>query len=288
MFILSGQAKRSDLKTGTGVRQMGSQEVDIVSMVSCITKYAVTVLEPKKIRYHLERAWHEATSGRMGPVWLDVPLDVQGAMIDEDALEGYCPPTPVYPEIPVSQLAELLHASERPLLLIGNGVKLAGCSDRLIAWAKSNHIPMLLTWKTADLLAYDDPMYFGFPGIMGARYANFNVQNADLLIIAGSRLDPSLTAFKSEDFGRNAKKVMADIDEAEIRKIKNIDVRIVAPAERFVALGAVSGLPERPAAGACPPQSQVSGFWRRFEGTCGRLTCIALQTNCSTSSLPLT
>ncbi|NMA38911.1 MAG: thiamine pyrophosphate-binding protein [Lentisphaerae bacterium] len=247
MFILSGQAKRSDLKTGTGVRQMGSQEVDIVSMVSCITKYAVTVLEPEKIRYHLERAWHEATSGRMGPVWLDVPLDVQGAMIDEDALEGYCPSSPVFPEIPVSQLAELLHASERPLLLIGNGVKLAGCSDRLIAWAKNNHIPMLLTWKTADLLAHDDPMYFGFPGIMGARYANFIVQNADLLIIAGSRLDPSLTAFKSEDFGRNAKKVMADIDEAEIRKIKNIDVRIVAPAERFVAaLETVSGLLERP------------------------------------------
>ena len=90
-FFLSGQAKRPDLKTGKGVRQMGSQEVDIVSIVSCITKYAVTVLEPTEIRFHLEKAWHLATTGRMGPVWLDIPLDVQAATIDETKLKGFVP-----------------------------------------------------------------------------------------------------------------------------------------------------------------------------------------------------
>ncbi|MBS1369538.1 MAG: thiamine pyrophosphate-binding protein [Lentisphaeria bacterium] len=234
MFMLSGQAKRSDLKGTTGVRQMGSQEVDIVSMVSCITKYAVTVMVPEEIRYHLERAWHEATTGRMGPVWLDIPLDVQGSMIDETALKGFTPPAEAVPELPMAQIAAMLKAAKRPLLLIGNGTKLAGVAERLVAWAEKNHVPMLTSWKTIDLLPTEHPLSFGCPGIMGTRTANFIVQNADLLLVTGSRLDPSLTAFNSADFGRNAKKIMVDIDEAEIRKIRGIDLPVVSGAKHFV------------------------------------------------------
>lgn len=247
MFLLSGQAKRPDLKGSSGVRQMGSQEVDIVSMVSCVTKYAVTVMEPEEIRYHLERAWYEATTGRMGPVWLDIPLDVQGAMVDEAALVGYAPAEAVAPNIPIEEVVSRLERSRRPLLLIGNGTKLAGAAGRLVAWAEKNSIPMLTSWKTIDLLDGNHPLNFGCPGIMGTRAANFIVQNADLLLVVGSRLDPSLTAFNSADFGRNATKIVVDIDAAEIRKLKGIDLAVVSDAAVFTDTLSASGvsLPER-------------------------------------------
>ncbi|MEI6499639.1 MAG: thiamine pyrophosphate-binding protein [Armatimonadota bacterium] len=236
--LLSGQAKRADLKGESGVRQMGSQEVDIVSMVSCITKYAVTVMEPGDIRYHLERAWHEATTGRMGPVWLDIPLDVQGALVDEDALGGYEPDSgslasaDVRP--PVTRVIDLLNAAERPLILAGNGVRLAGAEALLVDFAESADIPVLLTWKAIDFLDHDHPLNFGSPGIMGCRGANFMVQNCDLLLVLGSRLEPSVTAFNQTGFGLHAKKVMIDIDVAEIRKMAGIDVPVVADAGDFL------------------------------------------------------
>lgn len=237
-LFISGQAKRSDLKGNTGVRQMGSQEVDIVSMVSCVTKYAVTVLEPNQIRYYLERAWHSATSGRTGPVWLDIPLDVQAATIDETLLAGFTPEPTIDSSAGLQRLAEqifqMLNAAERPLILSGNGVKLAGAQDMLIKFAEDNQIPMVLTWKAIDFLGYNHPLNFGSPGIMGSRSANFIVQNCDFLLIIGSRLDPSITAFNSAGFGKNAKKIMVDIDESEIRKIGHIDVAVVADAGDFL------------------------------------------------------
>lgn len=237
-LFISGQAKRSDLKGNSGVRQMGSQEVDIVSMVSCVTKYAVTVMEPNEIRYHLEKAWHCSTSGRMGPVWLDIPLDVQGATIDESQLAGFVP-EPEFRDAEelrekTSQIISLLNNAKRPLILAGNGVKLAGARDILVKFAEDNQIPVLFTWKAIDFLDYDHPLNFGSPGILGCRYANFMVQNCDLLLIIGSRLDPSITAFNSAGFGINARKVMVDIDAAEVRKIENIDISVVADAGDFL------------------------------------------------------
>ncbi len=233
-FFLSGQAKRPDLKKGSGVRQMGSQEVDIVSMVGCITKYAVTVMEPAAIRYHLERAWHEATHGRKGPVWLDIPLDVQGALVDETVMKGFVPPAGANPPFPAEKIAEALAGSKRPLLLVGNGVKLAGVSDPVRAFAEKYSIPVIMSWKTADFMGFDHPLNFGFPGIMGGRCANFIVQNCDCLLVLGSRLDPSITAFNSADFARNAFKIMVDIDPAEIRKIKGISLACAADLARAV------------------------------------------------------
>ena len=235
--FISGQAKRSDLKGNSGVRQMGSQEVDIVSMVSCVTKYAVTILEPDEIRYHLEKAWHLATSGRMGPVWLDIPLDVQAALIDETKLQGFSYERKELIDQaspPMAEVIKFLNNAERPLILAGNGIKLAGAEEKILLFAEKNQIPVLLTWKAVDLFDYDHPLNFGSPGIMGSRFANFIVQNCDLLLILGSRLDPSITAFNSAEFGRNAKKIMVDIDEAEIRKIAHVDIPVVADMGEFL------------------------------------------------------
>jgi acetolactate synthase-1/2/3 large subunit len=237
-FFISGQAKRPDLKGTSGVRQMGSQEVDIVSLVSCITKYAALVMEPEKIRWHLEKAWYCATSGRMGPVWLDIPLDVQAAMIDETMLAGFIPEPEVNKtaglQKSTNQIIQMLNTAQRPLILAGNGVKLAAAQDTLVKFAEDNQIPMLLTWKAIDFLDYDHPLNFGSPGIMGCRSANFIVQNCDLLLVIGSRLEPSVTAFNPAGFGKNAKKVMVDIDEAEIRKIGHIDLPVISDAGDFL------------------------------------------------------
>jgi len=235
VFFISGQAKSSDLKADSGVRQMGSQEVDIPTLVNPITKYAITVLNPLKIRYHLEKAWHLATSGRMGPVWIDIPLDIQAAMIDENILQGFLPTKSEKEEVSnVDEVIRLLNDAKRPLIIAGNGIKLANAQKEFVKFIETNNIPTLLTWKTIDFLDYEHPLNYGSPGIMGNRCANFLVQNSDLLIVIGSRLEPSVTAFDCENFGKNAIKVMVDIDEYEINKISSIDLPIISDAGKFL------------------------------------------------------
>jgi acetolactate synthase-1/2/3 large subunit len=233
-LFLSGQVKRADRIADRGVRTMGPQEVDIVSIVKPITKYAVTVLEPESIRFHLEKAVYLATHGRRGPVWLDIPLDVQAAKIDETQLEGYTPdPSAASDELrqQVSAAIDLLNQSQRPVLFLGNGARSAELR-KLIDLLK---IPVLLTWKIADLLSEDDPHYAGRPGGMGQRGANFTQQNADCLLIVGARLDLPSTAFSHANFGRAATKILVDVDPAEIAKMgMPIDIPICADAAGFV------------------------------------------------------
>ena len=217
MFVISGQAKRSDLVGDTGVRQIGSQEIPTVPMVSPVTKYAAEIMDPARIRFHLERAWHETTTGRPGPVWLSIPLDVQGALVDEELLEGWTPPEgrrPDYSEA-VSRCVELLRESKKPLLLAGNGIKLAGGEAVLERLLDRLPIPVQTTWKSIDLMGEDHPLYVGHPGIMGDRGANLILQETDLLISVGSRLDTSLTAFNEPNFAKCAKKVVVDIGPDE-------------------------------------------------------------------------
>ncbi len=257
VFFVSGQAKRADLKTGTGCRQVGSQEVDIVSIVSPITKYAVTVLDPDMIRYHLEKAWHEAVTGRMGPVWIDIPLDVQGAAVEESGLKGFTPSSVEPQTLPqMDDVVRALTQSRRPLILAGNGVKSSGAGELLLEFARRNQIPMVLTWKLIDLLGYEDPLNFGCPGIMGTRFANFIVQNCDLLLIVGSRLDPSITAFNSADFGRHARKIMVDIDPCEIRRTGGIEIGIESDAKAFL---------ERLQAVNCPEHGEWLAYCRKVK-----------------------
>lgn len=229
MFILSGQAKRSDLVGDKGVRQIGSQEVQIVDMVRPITKYAVQIMDETEIRYHLERAWYEAVSGRPGPVWLNIPLDVQGAKVDEESLEGFTPPkTAACVSTEIEKAVSMLKEAKYPLVLAGNGIKLAGGEALIRRLVHDLGLPVQTTWKTIDMFEEKDPCYVGHPGIMGDRGANFILQKADLLISIGSRLDTSLTAFNDRDFARNAKKVVVDIDENELRRMEVTDALKVA------------------------------------------------------------
>jgi acetolactate synthase-1/2/3 large subunit len=231
MFV-SGQVKRADLKGDSGLRQLGTQELDIVSMVRHISKYAVCLLDPLRARYELEKALHLMSSGRKGPVWLEVPLDVQATEIEPDQLEGYTPETGKQPAAPDAQaltrLAQRLQMAQRPVLLVGNGVHGAGAEAGLRALIEQIGIPTLTTWIGADLLEYDHPCYFGRCGTVAPRGANFTVQNADLVLAIGSRMDFSITGFNRSQFARGAEIVVVDIDPAEIGKLGDM------PDERFV------------------------------------------------------
>lgn len=222
MFLISGQAKRADLVGNTGVRQIGSQEVQIIDMVKPITKYAVQVMEPEEIRYHMERAYAEATTGRPGPVWLSIPLDVQAAMVDETAMQGY--ETKEKSEVPIEHVIErtigLLKQSEKPLVLAGNGIKLGNAQNLLYQLLEKLCLPVQTTWKAIDMFGEDDEIYVGHPGGMGDRGANLILQSADVLITIGSRLDTSLTAFNETNFGKNARKIIVDIDNNELMRMQ--------------------------------------------------------------------
>ena len=238
VLFISGQAKRPDLKGDSGVRQVGLQEVDIVSIVSPITKYGVTVMDPNEIRLILEKAVYEATDGRPGPVWVDIPLDVQAATIDPDTLESFVPPPRVEPAKlaeKVSRTIELLNQSERPLILTGNGIRLAHAEGEFRKLIDLLQIPVLATWLAVDLFSYDDPLYLGKPGTVAPRGVNFALQNCDLLLVIGSRLDMTLTAYAPQHLARGAKKVMIDIDPAELRKLASYtEVSIEADAGDFL------------------------------------------------------
>ena len=231
VIFISGQVKRSDLMGCSGVRQMGPQEVNIVPIVQSITKYATTVTEPQKIKAILEEAYYLATTGRKGPVWIDIPLDVQATEIDVDTLVEFAVPKEddILDEELINKIKVSLEKAKRPLILAGNGIKLAGASEVLEKLVKQLNIPFLLTWKSIDMVDYDNDNYFGCPGGMGHRYANFILQNCDCLLILGSRLDCSLTAFNHENFAPRARKIMVDIDETEINKMKMpLEVKFVA------------------------------------------------------------
>lgn len=266
-LFLSGQAKRADLIGSSGVRSMGTQEVDIVSIVRPITKYAKTILDPETIRYELEKAVFLATHGRRGPVWIDIPLDVQAAMIDENNLAGFNPAEAAgapFEAIDLSNAAngskskthapstdgsgssdlaqlveraiELLNASERPVLFLGNGTRLAHVQGLLSKLIDILRIPVLVTWKLIDAIPEDCEFYAGRPGAVGQRGANFTQQNSDCMLILGARLDRPQTAFSHQNFARAATKILVDIDPAEIAKFDmHIDVPVCADAVDFIA-----------------------------------------------------
>lgn len=237
VLYLSGQVKRADLMTGLGIRQMGFQEVDIISLVKSVTKYAVTVTEPETIRYHLEKAVYLAQNDRKGPVWLDIPLDVQAAEINVAALQGFTPPSRTSGaddldslRKKVAQTIEMLNQAERPVILVGNGVRLAHAVDSFRELAKLLNIPCLTTWRAMDFLAEDDPLYIGRPGAVGQRAANFAQQNADFILILGARLDLGQTGYNHKHFAPAAQKVMVDIDVSEINKL-NMVINLAVPAD---------------------------------------------------------
>ncbi|MGH7995665.1 MAG: thiamine pyrophosphate-binding protein [Opitutaceae bacterium] len=246
MLFLSGQVKRPDLVGGRGVRQIGFQEIDIVSIVKPITKYAATVTDPALIRARLEEAvWH-ARNGRRGPVWIDLPLDVQASEIDPDSLEAFVPPAEAPNDLGAAaeRCLEALARSRRPVVLAGNGVRHAGAISDLLRWAEMAGVPVLTTWKALDFLPEDHPLYAGRPGAVGQRGANFAQQTADLFISLGARLDFGQTAYNHGHFAPGAAKVIVDIDPHELAKLQmKIDVPVAGDAGRFLKelLGRTAG-----------------------------------------------
>ena len=237
-LFLSGQVKTSDRIGDSGVRQMGNQEVEIVPLVQSITKYAVTVTEAASIRYQLEKAVHLARSGRPGPVWLDLPLDIQGATVETETLAGFAAEPPcASPDLPqkLQQVIRLLRQSHRPILLAGNGIRSAQAEAAFLRLVERLSIPVQISWKAIDLLAEAHPLFAGRSGTMGDRGANFAVQNADLLLCIGTRLDFSQTGFDRSQYARAATKIMVDVDAAELAKLGNmIDVSVCADAGEFI------------------------------------------------------
>jgi len=244
LLFISGQVKRPDRMfaadgTPLGMRQLGVQEIDIVSIVKPLTKYAVVVLDPNTIRYHLERAVYLALHGRPGPVWIDIPLDVQAAPIDEAGLPGFDAPeaSGAPPELveKVRQTIDALNRSERPLIFIGNGVRLARAEDDLRRLFALLQIPVEATWCAADIISSEDSLFVGRPGSLASRGANFALQNSDFLLSIGARLDFAITGYAPDKFARAAHKVMVDIDPAEIAKLSPfIHTPICADAGAFL------------------------------------------------------
>jgi len=242
-LFISGQVKRADLKTGTSLRQLGSQEVDIVSIVQSITKYAVTITDPKDIRYHLEKALYLATYGRPGPVWVDIPLDVQATQIEPFELIPFSPEAvdcdntkeKLRIREDIHKLIAMLQESKRPVLVAGNGIRIANAVEDFHRLLNVLNVPVLTTWLGMDLISEEDLLFAGRPGAIAPRGANFALQNADLMIVIGSRLDMAFTGYAHDNMAREAKKVIIDIDEAEIKKMNTkIHLPIVADAKVFI------------------------------------------------------
>ena len=237
MIVISGQVKRLDMIRDQNIRQQGMQELDIISSVKPMTKYAALVDEPNMIRYHMERAVYEATHGRCGPVWLDIPLDVQASIVEEDELAGFTPFAPPLPpaDRAVLDIIDRLNRSERPVILAGNGIRLSGGIGEFRRLEEILGIPVLTTWNGIDLVEEDDPLYFGRPGGLGHRYANFLQQNSDFFMSIGARLNLLQTGYNFDGFAREAVKIMVDIDPFELSKINvRPDIRVNADARDFM------------------------------------------------------
>jgi len=237
LLIISGQVKRQDLKSNSGVRQKGPQEVGIVPMVESVTKYAKTLKKPEDIKYELQKAVFLAKDSRRGPVWIDIPLDIQASLVDPNTLRDFVPKVAVKKASTVkyAQISRLIYKAERPLLLIGHGVRLSGAEKKFKELAKVLKIPVVFTWNALDLMEDENPLNIGRPGTVALRAPNFAVQNCDLLITIGARLDNVVTAYNPANFAKYAKKIFVDIDPNELNKFNHkIDFKICSDAGDFI------------------------------------------------------
>lgn len=236
VFFISGQVKRDDLRT-PGLRQFGIQEVDILSMAEAYAKYAVQLREPERIRYELEKAAAIAVNGRPGPVWLDVPLDIQAMQIEPDKLRGFDEALSAYParEEEIDETISLLNQAKRPLLILGHGIRLGHSVEIARELYQYLGIPTMVSWNGVDLIEEDNPLYFGRPGAVGHRAANIILQNADFVLTLGSRINLLSSGYNYEKFLASAVHVMVDIDRNEMEK-KNVhpQLKVVCDVGDFV------------------------------------------------------
>lgn len=226
MFVISGQVKRETTIWSTPVplRQLGDQEYNITASVAPMTKYAHMITEPAEIRYHLEKALYLCKNGRGGPVWLDIPLDVQAAPIETEELKGFDPSELGQPEAPVynenftEQILNKIKEAKRPVVFAGSGIRLGRAHAEFLAVIEKLHIPVVTAWNAHDDLWDGHPLYCGRPGTLGTRGGNFVVQNSDLLLVLGCRLNIRQISYNYKEFAPDAYKIIVDIDENELKK----------------------------------------------------------------------
>lgn len=246
MLVLSGQVRYDTTArwSGVGIRAMGDQEFDITKAIDCMTKYSEMVIDPMKIRYCLEKAIYLAYSGRPGPAWLDIPVNVQGAYIETDELVGFDPaayelgPT-TGQKLPgrVSEdtarvIIEKIRGAKRPVLNAGNGIRIAGAHPVFERVVKKLGIPVAVGWNSQDCMTSDDPLYVGRAGGMGDRPGNFAVQNSDLVLSVGSRLSIRQVGYNYQTWAREAYTIVNDIDGEELKKPSvHVDMAVHADAK---------------------------------------------------------
>ncbi len=239
MVVVSGQVKRETYARNfpIALRQLGEQEIDIVSMVRGITKYAVTLQDPTQVRAVMEKAIWLARRGRPGPVWIDVPMDVQGMLVDPDTLPSFDPAADASDEgvaanthleentltgaelrTEVSAVLDELAGAKRPVIFPGGGVRIAGAYDAFVSFVERLGVPVITAFNAHDLLAHDHPLYAGRPGTIGDRAGNFAVQNADYVLVLGCRLSMRQISYNWDSFARHGKVAMVEIDKAELAK----------------------------------------------------------------------
>lgn len=238
VIFLSGQAKRGDLVGNQRIRQFGIQEVDIISMVGSYTKYAVQIKEPEDIRFELEKAAAIAISGRPGPVWIDVPLDIQASQVEVEKLKAFDKtglPDFSVNESDITKTVDLLEGAKKPVIVLGHGIHLSHAVKEARVLYNSLDIPILTSWNGVDLIEEEHPLYFGRPGAVGQRAANLIMQSADVVLTIGTRLNLLSTGYNYESFLANAKHIMVDIDEYEMEK-KSVHpyLKVVCDAGSFI------------------------------------------------------
>ena len=247
MFLISGQVRydttaRYALQyTETPLRAMGDQEYDIVKSVTPMTKYATMIEDPLQIRYGLEKAWHLATTGRPGPVWIDIPVNYQGSYIETEDLTGYDPaeddallPPPISQDL-VHKVLYAISQAKRPVIHAGYGIRLSGAYDIFRSVMEKLNIPVVTYWNAIDLIEDAHPLYVGRAGNMGDRPGNWAIQNADLVIAIGTRISIRQVGYNWKTWARAAKVIMVDIDQAELKKpTLHVDMPIWADAKDFL------------------------------------------------------
>ena len=247
MFVLTGQVRYDTTAryalpyTGEPLRAMGDQEYDITKAVSAMTKYAVMVEDPQDIRFILEKAWHLATTGRPGPVWIDVPVNFQGAFIETDDLKGYDPAEddaklpPEVSEATVNEILAKIAKAKRPAFYAGYGIRLSGGYDKFRSVLEKLNIPIVTYWNAVDLIEDDHPLYCGRGGNMGDRPGNWAIQNADLILAVGTRISIRQVGYNWKTWARAAEVIMVDIDKAELKKpTLHVEYPVWADAKDFL------------------------------------------------------
>lgn len=267
MFILSGQVRYdwTARYSNVGIRAMGDQEFDICKSIECMTKYSEMVIEPMRIRYLIEKCMYLAMNGRPGPVWLDIPLDVQGAYIEEDELigfdkenyeaggDGWASDSPYktdidertklnlkdmvepVPDEVLKEIIEKIKSSKRPVFNAGNGIRIGNAHKEFLELIELLNIPVVVGWNSEDCLWVDHPLYAGRPGNFGDRPGNFTVQNSDIVLSVGSRLSLRQVGFNCKGWAREAFTIVNDIDKEELKKpTVHIDIPVHADCKVFM------------------------------------------------------